>query len=157
MKSNVIVILSALVVTAFTMTTFAEETVKPAAPGNVASVKASDTLIVTGRVLEIPGKFPPNDAYDYVYIMKYRVMVVEKGTYASKEILVGHYNPLIPRKLIKDKMDKLVDGTVERFTMGDKHRLALVTIDKCWKGPVEDEYIDAEEEKYFAVKVDVVK
>ena len=71
---------------------------------------ASDTLEITARLIEIPGKFPPNDLYNYVYIMKYRVIKVIKGKYSESEILVGHYNPRIPRKQINDKMDNLVDG-----------------------------------------------
>ncbi|MBD3242540.1 MAG: hypothetical protein GF331_18265, partial [Chitinivibrionales bacterium] len=33
---------------------------------------AVDTLKVVARLIEIPGTFPPNDLYNYVYIMKYR-------------------------------------------------------------------------------------
>ena len=49
----------------------------------------TDTLVVTARIVEIPGKFAPNDLYNYVYIMKYRILKVEKGTYTEKEMLVG--------------------------------------------------------------------
>jgi hypothetical protein len=132
--------------------------VKSATPAQPPTSLKTDTLIVTCRLTEIPGRFVANDAYDYVYIMKYRVIAVEKGSYAGKEILVGHYNPLIARKLIKDKMDACVDGTVDKFIVGDKHRLTLVApIDALWKNAIEDEYIDSELEKYFAIKADVVK
>ncbi len=117
-----------------------------------------DTLIIVARVLEIPGKFPPNDLYNYVYIMKYRVIKVEKGKYAQKEILVGQYNPLIPRKKIKDKMDPFVDGDVEKFEVGDKQRLVLIApIESVWSDALEDEYFDTDDEKYYALKTDIVK
>jgi len=118
-----------------------------------------DTVKVTARLVEIPGTFPPNDLYDYVYVMKYRVMKVESGTCDEKEILVGHYNPLIPRKQISDKMDEHVDGDVEKFAEGDKHVLVLIRpIDLVWEEAVEDEYysVDASE-KYYALKAEVVK
>jgi hypothetical protein len=118
-----------------------------------------DTLKIVARVIEIPGKFPPNDLYNYVYIMKYRVMKVASGTCDEKEILVGHYNPLIPRKGIKDKMDTFVDGNVEKFEVGDKHSLVLVKpIDLVWGEALEDDYFDVDaSEKYYALKADVAK
>ncbi len=129
---------------------------KPAAAEKKAG--KNDTLVITARVIEIPGKFAPNDLYNYVYIMKYRVIKVEKGSYTQKEILVGQYNPLIPRKKIKDKMDAHVDGDVEKFEVGGKHRLVLITpIEKVWNDAIEDEYFDSEDEKYFALKTDIVK
>lgn len=120
---------------------------------------AVDTLKIVGRVVEIPGDFPPNDLYNYVYIMKYRVMKVVSGTCKEKEILVGHYNPLIPRKQIKDKMDKFVDGSVEKFEVGGKHTLTLIRpIDLVWGEALEDDYFDvAAAEKYYALKADVAK
>ena len=124
--------------------------------GQEAGTVSNDTLEVTARLVEIPGKFPPNDAYSYVYIMKYRVLSVEKGTYKERELYVGHYNPLIPRKLIKDKMDKYIDGTVEEFKIGDKHRLKLVEPIEEFFDQKEDEYYDTELPKYFAVKADLV-
>jgi hypothetical protein len=115
----------------------------------------NDTLVVLARLVEIPGKFPPNDIYNYVYIMKYRILKVVKGTYAAQEILVGHYNPRIPRKQIHDKMAANVKGDVTTFTVNAKHRLVLIRgIDRVWKDAVEDEYTDSDMNKYFAVKTD---
>ncbi len=118
-----------------------------------------DTLKITARVLEIPGTFPPNDLYDYVYVMKYRVTKVLSGTCSEKEILVGHYNPLIPRRKIKDKMDEFVDGDVEKFEVGATHSLVLVRpIDLVWGEALEDEYFDVDaSEKYYALKADMAK
>jgi hypothetical protein len=124
----------------------------PAAKG------AGDTLVVIARITEIPGKFASNDLYNYVYIMKYRVLSVVKGVYKPQEILVGHYNPLIPRAQIKDAMKKNVAGNVEKFEVGGKHKLWLVTpIDKVWKDAVDDEYSDSDLGKYYAVRADVAQ
>ncbi|MBD3239188.1 MAG: hypothetical protein GF331_01275 [Chitinivibrionales bacterium] len=91
--------------------------------------------------------------------MKYRVMKVEKGQTEEKEILVGHYNPLIPRKKIDDKMDEHVDGDVEKFSEGDKHELVLIRpIDLVWGEALEDDYFDVDaSEKYYALKANVAK
>lgn len=124
---------------------------------NKTPVESDDTLVVTARLVEIPGRFPPNDAYNYVYVMKYRIISVESGEYSEKDLYVGHYNPLIPRKRIKDDLDPFIDGTVESFTVGAKHRLTLVEpIDKFYDQK-EDEYYDTELPKFFAVTADIIK
>ncbi len=121
-------------------------------------VKGNDTLVLTARLVEIPGTMPPNDLYDYVFIMKYRVLTVKKGKCSEKEIYVGHYNPLIPRNQIKGKMDSLVNGNIEKFTAGSKHQLTLVSpIEKVWKDAVEDNYIEIEQPRYFALVADELK
>lgn len=117
-----------------------------------------DTLVLTARLIEIPGTMPSNDLYNYVYIMKYNVLSVKKGNYSGKEIYVGHYNPLIPRKQIKGQMDSLVNGSIEKFTVGSKHQLTLISpMEKVWKDAVEDEYIEIEQPKYFALIADELK
>ncbi len=114
-----------------------------------------DALVIIGRLEEIPGTFPPNDLYNYVYIMKYRVIEVKQGSLEKKEILVGHYNPRIPRQQIRDKMDQYVDGSLEEFEEGDRHRLTLAEpISNYWDGALEDEYFDDEQTKYYALRVD---
>jgi len=123
--------------------------------GKSVAASKKDTLVVLARLIEIPGKFPPNDLYNYVYIMKYRVLKVVKGTYGSQEILVGHYNPRIPRKQIHDKMVPNVKGSLSAFEVNAKHRLVLIhPIESVWKDAVEDEYTDSDMEKYFAVVAD---
>ncbi len=120
--------------------------------------KDQDTLIVLARITEIPGAFPSNDLYNYVYIMKYRVIKVLRGTYKGQEILVGHYNPLIPRRQIKDRMRPLVGGDVVKFEKGARQRLVLVMpIEKVWKDAVEDNYPDSDLNKYYALKADVAQ
>jgi len=132
--------------------------VSTAKKGAAATVKAIDTLVVVARITEIPGKFAPNDLYNYVYIMKYRVLTVVKGTYKEQDILVGQYNPLIPRAQIKDAMKKCVFGNADKFDVGAKHKLTLIKpIDKVWKDAVEDEYTDSNLDKYFAVRTDIAQ
>ena len=144
-----------------------KETAAPAgkkAPAKQKAASASkgaskDKLVIIGRVTEIPGKFAPNDLYNYVYVMKYRVLKVLSGSLKKKNIYIGHYNPLIPRNQIKDKMAAHVKGDVEKFEEGGKHRLVLdKPIEKYWKEAKEDEYIDIDDsEKYFALQADVAK
>jgi hypothetical protein len=119
---------------------------------------AHGALVVAAVVQEIPGVFPPNDLYNYVYVMKYRVIEVREGSLDTKEILVGHYNPLMPREQIRGDMDQYVDGDVESFKEGDRH---LLTIDEpitdYWDGALEDEYFDSDETKYFALRADPLR
>ncbi len=113
---------------------------------------------VVARLMEIPGKMPANDLYNYVYIFKYKVVKVVSGALESKEILVGEYNPKIPRSQVKDKMDAFVDGNVQSFKAGDVHRLRLVQpLDKIWKDAVEDEYFDDTSDRWFALQTDTEK
>ena len=131
-----------------------------AAPAKAPAPRAlaGDTLVVTARLTEIAGKMPSNDLYSYVYIMKYRIMKIEKGSCKDQDLLVGVYNPLIPRAQIKDKMAALAKGDVSRFEIGGKHRLVLLKpLDKVWKDAVEDEYVDSDLDKYYALRVDAVK
>jgi 3',5'-cyclic AMP phosphodiesterase CpdA len=126
--------------------------------GSAAAAEKADTLIVTARLAEIPGKFAPNDLYNYVYIMKYQVIKVEKGTYKAKEILVGEYNPLIPRAKIADKMAPFVKGNADKFAVGAKQRLVLITpISAVWNDATDDEYFDSDLGKYFALRTDIAK
>ncbi|MBN1983153.1 MAG: hypothetical protein JW795_16585 [Chitinivibrionales bacterium] len=123
-----------------------------------AAAEKIDTLVVTARLIEIPTKFAPNDLYNYVYIMKYRILTVVKGTYKEKEILVGHYNPLIPRKNIKDNMKQYTIGNVEKFETGAVQKLVLVSpFDKIWADAIDDNYFDSPLKKYFAIQADVSK
>jgi len=127
---------------------------KPATP---AKGGAADTLEIIARIIDIPGTFPANDLYNYVYFMKYRIAKVIKGTFAEKEILVGVYNPLIPRNQIKDKMKNFVGGDVQKFELGSKQKLLLIKpISKVWNDALEDGYFDIPvEEKWYALRTDI--
>jgi hypothetical protein len=139
--------------------------VKPVKPANASAVKKAsspeltkDTLIMVARLVEIPGKFPPNDLYNYVFIMKYRVIKVLKGPYALQDILVGHYNPLIPRNRIKGPMAPFVKGDISGFEENAVHTLVLIKpIEGVWKDAIEDGYPDSDLEKYYALKADMEK
>lgn len=163
MKRFAIVLAALVAVSMMVGVVFAEGGEKKATKYVVGSGPAEkgggdDTLVIIGRVVEIPGTFPPNDLYNYVYVMKYRVLKVEKGSYDGKEMLIGHYNPLIPRQEIDDKMDEYVDGNVKKFEKGAKQRLVLIApISKVWNEAMEDEYFDVEDTKYYALKADVVE
>jgi hypothetical protein len=122
------------------------------------SKAAQDTLIIIARLIEIPGKFPSNDAYDYIYLVKYRVIKVLRGVYPVQEILVGHYNPRIPRSQIKDRMAPFVAGNVTKFETGDKHRLVLITpLERVIEDRVENDFPESDLEKYYALRADVAQ
>jgi hypothetical protein len=127
-----------------------------AKPAETSSKTTIDTLKIEARLIEIPGKFPPNDLYNYVYIMKYKVIKVLKGPYTKKEILVGHYNPLISRERIKDKMVSTVRGNVRRFEVNGRHMLTLIPLERIWKDAVEDDYTDLDLQAFFALEADTV-
>ena len=113
----------------------------------------AENLTVEGKLSEIPGKMPPNDLYNYVYVLKYKVTKVVEGKFDGKEILIGVYNPLIARGQVKDKMADKSKGDVRAFKVGDKHTLKLVKLEGNYDGAVEDEYFDDESEGYLAVEV----
>src|SRR5258705_13749187 len=68
----------------------------------VASVARAESpeLDVTAKLVEIPSKLPPDDLYDYAYVMRYQV---QGGPLDKQFILVAHYKPLQARSKIKDK------------------------------------------------------
>jgi hypothetical protein len=108
------------------------------------------SLAVEARLEEVPGPFPANDLYDYVFIMKYRVVKVLRGHYDDSILLVGHYNPRLSRSEIEGTMDSLVDGTLTSFQPGDVHQLVLREMDSVWTQAVEDGYFRDARKRYFA-------
>jgi hypothetical protein len=66
-------------------------------------------LEVTAKLVEIPSKMPPDDLYDYAYVMRYQV---QGGPLDKQFLLIAHYKPLQPRSKIKDKMKSQVSGKV---------------------------------------------
>jgi hypothetical protein len=115
------------------------------------------TIEVTAELTEIPSKFPPDDLYDYAYVMKYKV---SGGDLDGKEILVAHYKPRRARKKIKDKMKKHVGGKLKRFKVGDKHKMELdPDLQKIWQGAVIDDFFasDRKSTRYWCLKVDPAK
>ena len=118
----------------------------PAAPDDGADPKASTmgTVEVTAKLVDIAGEFPPNDLYDYAYVMKYEVLETHRGEVAGT-ILVGQYNPLKKRAEAADQRSGEIGGNVTRFRVGDLQRLALeVPIDDFCMAGIINKYAETE-------------
>jgi len=125
--------------------------------GECKEPAAEETLQVTARLVKIPGKLPPDDLYDYAYVMRYEVV---GGKLDKKTLLVAHYKPLRPRKAITDKMKKHVSGTLEKFKEGELHQLTLTgKVRSVFKGAMVDEFFAADRAspRYFCLRVDPAK
>lgn len=109
--------------------------------GADAKVTKSGSTEVTAQLVEIRDTFPPNNLYDYVYILKYRVLATHRGKVDGETILVGHYNPLKSRAEAADAKSGEIGGNVKKFAAGDIHRLALETpLDDFYMGPIINKY-----------------
>jgi hypothetical protein len=120
---------------------------------NIARADAAP-LEVTAKLVEIPSKMPPDDLYDYAYVMRYQV---QGGPLDKQFILVAHYKPLVPRAKIKDKMKERVGGKLRSFNQGDVHKLKLSTeLKSIWKGALVDEYAatDRNSVRYWCLQAD---
>ena len=119
-----------------------------------AFADAAPPLEVTAKLVEIPSKMPPDDLYDYAYVMRYQV---QGGALDKQFILVAHYKPLVPRSKIKDKMKDQVGGKLRSFNQGDVHKLKLTAdLKAIWKGALVDEYAatDHKSVRYWCLQVD---
>jgi hypothetical protein len=107
---------------------------------------------VTAKIVDITGEFPPNDLYDYAYVMKYEVIQTHRGE-APKTIYVGQYNPLKPRAEAADARSGEIGGDVTEFRVGDVQRLALeVPIDDyCMAGIINKYAEQTQDPIYWAV------
>ena len=98
-------------------------------------VRELGSVEASAKLVEIPGKFLPNDNfYNYAFVMKYELVEVHRGKVETKQIYVAHYNPLKLRSEAADDTLDNVGGGLERFQVGDVHRLAL-------DSPIDDHYI----------------
>jgi hypothetical protein len=123
--------------------------------GPSREVTALGTVEVTARLVQVLGKFMPNDNYDYVHVMKYEVLQVHRGEVQGKEIFVGHYNPLKPRARAADRFVEKIGGNVDRFQVGDVHRMALESpLDDIYMGGVIDKHFEEKGTRYWAVWTD---
>jgi hypothetical protein len=110
------------------------------------------TAEVTAKLVEIPERFPPNDLYNYAYVLKYRVLKVHRGQIPAGEILVGQYNPLKPRDRVQDDVSGKVGGHVTAFRAGDIHRMAMASpLDQLWMGGIIDKYFNEKGTRYWAI------
>jgi hypothetical protein len=124
-----------------------------AAP-QAARADTDETLVVTAKLVEIPSKFPPDDLYDYAYVMRYEVI---GGPLDKSSIFVAHYKPRQARSKIKDKMKDFVGGKLRSFTVGDVHKMKLAPdLKKIWKGPLVDDFAatDHKSVRYWCLEVD---
>jgi hypothetical protein len=122
--------------------------------GLAKRAEAAPNLEVTAKLVEIPSKMPPDDLYDYAYVMRYQV---QGGELDKQFILVAHYKPLVPRSKIKDKMKDQVGGKLRSFNQGDVHKLKLAAdLKAIWKGALVDEYAatDHKSIRYWCLQVD---
>jgi hypothetical protein len=117
----------------------------------------SPSLSVTAKLVEVPTQFPPDDLYDYAYVMRYQVI---GGPMDKQSILVAHYKPRQPRAKIGasgDPMKAAVSGKVRSFKVGDTHKLVLSPdLKKIWKGALVDEFAatDHKSVRYWALVAD---
>ena len=112
------------------------------------------TITVTAKLVEIPSKPPPDDLYDYAFVMRYEVI---GGPLDKTSILVAHYKPTVPRSKIKDKMKAYVGGKLRSFVVGDIHKMKLSPdLKKIWKGPLTDDFsaTDRKSIRYWCLSVD---
>lgn len=118
--------------------------ISPADLGIDKQVTTVGSVEVTGRLVEIRGKFLPNDGlYNYAFVMKYEILEVHRGEVDAKEIVIAHYNPLKPRRKVADEFYPDIGGTLKKFRAGDFHRMALeVPIDDHYIGGIVDRYFD---------------
>jgi hypothetical protein len=122
--------------------------------GSRVALADTPPIDVTAKLVEIPSKLPPDDLYDYAYVMRYQV---QGGPLDKQFILVAHYKPLQPRSKIKDKMKAQVAGKLRSFNQGDVHKLKLAAdLKAIWKGALVDEYAatDHKSVRYWCLQVD---
>ncbi|MCL4692686.1 MAG: hypothetical protein KJ060_09280 [Candidatus Hydrogenedentes bacterium] len=115
-------------------------------------VTTMGSVEVTAKIVNITGEFPPNDLYDYAYVMKYEVLQSHRGE-APQTLYVGQYNPLKPRAEAADARSGEIGGDVTEFRVGDVHRLALeVPIDEyCMAGIINKYAEQTQDPIYWAV------
>lgn len=122
------------------------------ASGADKEVTTLGSVEVTARLTEIPGTLPPNDLYNYAYVLRYQVLEVHRGKVPQTDIFVAQYNPLKPRAAVQDDVSGRVGGNLDAFRAGDVHRMALeAPADQYWMGGVIDNYFEKKGVRYWAV------
>jgi hypothetical protein len=116
--------------------------------------RAAEPIVVTAKLVEIPSSLPPDDLYDYAYVMRYEIV---GGPKDKQSLLVAHYKPRQPRSKIKDAMKAHVGGKLRSFTQGDLHKLKLSPdLKSIWKGALVDEFAatDRKSIRYWCLEAD---
>lgn len=116
---------------------------------------AADTKVTTLGTVEVTAElqpirywkegetnFPPNDLYDYAYVMEYEVLEIHRGEVQGDTIYVAHFNPRLPRSDVESDTSGPVGGKLMSFRAGDIHRMAL-------DAPVDDYLMDGLLNKYL--------
>ena len=128
-------------------------TVLSIVPTRVHSEPAN-VITVTAKLVEIPSKPPPDDLYDYAYVMRYQVI---GGPLDKTSILVAHYRPWLPRAKVTGKMKAFVAGKLRSFVQGDVHKMKLSTdMRQIWKGELVDDFeaTDRKSTRYWCLEAD---
>lgn len=115
------------------------------------------TFTVKAKLVEIPTEFPPDDLYDYAFVMRYEVI---GGELDKKSIFVAHFNPRVARNKVKGPAKKHVSGKLRRFRQDDVHVMTLAkNMDEIWQDAVIDEFFatDRKSPRYWCLKVDPAK
>jgi hypothetical protein len=123
-------------------------------PGVARADAPAGELSVRAKLVEIPSTLPPDDLYDYAYVMRYEVI---GGPMDKQSILVAHYKPRVPRTKLKDGAKLHVGGKLRSFTQGDVHKLTLsADLKKLWKGALVDEFAatDRKSVRYWCLQAD---
>ena len=109
-----------------------------------SQVKSLGSIEVTARLVEIPeGAIFERDLYDYVTILKYEVVSVQRGSLEQDAtIYVGHYNPWKARSEASDSRARNIGGNLRQFRAGQLHHMALEV-------PIDDHYMGGIVNKYF--------
>jgi hypothetical protein len=119
-----------------------------------AEPEAAGVVTVTAKLVEIPSKPPPDELYDYAFVMRYEVI---GGPLDKQSIFVAHYKPTLPRSKIKGKMKEFVGGKLRSFIQGDTHKLKLSPdLKKIWKGALIDDFsaTDRKSIRYWCLEAD---
>jgi hypothetical protein len=133
---------------------FASAAVTAALLPQAREAQAGEPVSVTAKLVEIPAKFPPDDLYDYAFVMRYEVV---GGPLDKQSILVAHYKPRQPRSKIKEPMKAHVKGKLRSFVQGDLHKLKLDPgLKAIFTGAVIDEFAatDRKSTRYWALEAD---
>ena len=127
-------------------------------PSAAEAGKTDGKFEVTAKLVKIQGKFPPDELYDYAFVMQYKVQ--KGGKLEGQTIYVAHYKPRQARAKIKDKMKKYVGGKLKRFKEGALHKLVLAPkLKKIWRGALVDEFFatDRKSKRYWCLQADPAK
>lgn len=115
---------------------------RPAAP-------AKQELTVLAELVEMPKNQFACGYFHFVVVMRYEVMRVVSGTYAPRALYVAHGCPEMPRSMYKSG-----SGSLQRFKVGDVHRLVLGPVKEA-RSSVTDDFGDPRLPRFWSREVDL--